>query len=743
MREKEYNPYRTFEYSRRGVEVTNVADLLEEVGFSQEHLIWLESVDYGQRCDLAIEFYKDDAILISQIFPYGQVRNKLFGKLGYFHRDEIAENRARILLAISKIKRNFKTDAERKKFAEDMFFFSKQEVTKYHHPSDTSYSQTYRKITMAARIMGSPPIYTLFGNNPSRVMTHMAEHFKLFGYLDRLQFSLDFLETGSGLDFLKTVKPSKEVVLLFHEQILEAVKSRKDLLPIVSDHLDSDRIWSDTIKSLDMAFSSRGVAQFRQKAVDQAIIRNFAKTKALKDYLSRHPQPKGKPHTAEAVALELYSNQIVTASENLPPSERYGLLCYLYQQLSDGRVDEILTEMELDQIEFKKASDEKIIWLTQAINRARRTEHPRNPLITRGLALTSGYEVEMDYLSEFLKEKLGNDFFPVAKILGFNRGSDMFEAAPGPFYDPETGIALFEVLFDAGIANLHKEAGWTFHFNVDLEKDSDFQAVVWPFYAAGTVDTYKDYERGYDSPRNLRVYPNRQGGGPEYKEGKVFAIFEKEQFYWTYRSATHLASAAKLYRNLCKLNDVENLSQRDLVTCKGERTEKSIANRWLMFRLKMRRGLESCGLGPFSGDKNGIDGHYVRALHEQQALIYPDVASRHNPLPPTVGKAVVRLNYEEPKMVSPIPVKIDGKTWPTALHFATDTINEAVDGILRERTSFESRIIKNMEEIDHASGQYRKRLIRALFAEIHADVPAQASHRQKEAIYSEIRGLYK
>lgn len=759
---------RESDYAAEQSRLEAIAAMFAEAGFAAEHTAWLQ--DGRRSLDLLLADLSPTSIkFTAAALPLGAVRDNAMICNG-------AYDAQKLILDLNNTTLEIGDEAEKERVAEHIAQFSKLWLEKRTQSEKFARGNVIGEIILGLHIIRSPHIFRLCSNEPERV----ARLIYSWGADDRyenLRSRVHFLEGRIGKKVLEQLEVKDEHLFSINPVYLEVLLDRKDLLPLVNEFLNTRHGWADTIRYFDMALGTTGLGEIGEEGLNRALIENFAGHQAIRLYVGRHQElaklplgevwqklstamdteetKKNRPVTQEYEALVASCRATLTG---LSPGDRFLLLCSIREQLGEAGIDQVASNLKFDESAFRQASGEKIAWLKEVIARASRTEDCRHPLISRGIARLNGYEIEFSYLSDEISNRIGDDFFSVAEILGFHKGLDRFEAAPGPFYDPETGIALFELLSDAGMANLYHETGYTFHFNiqteaikntdrdtpsqVEEEMTKDLFEIFWGLILSGAAhgpQYSKRVQLDYAAIGRLSVLPNQNNHG-RYIEAKIFRVITKHEFYWTYRAATYLSWAKNAYLELCRLNKKDSLSRRELGSCDGGELEKQLARISLRYSDKLRRGLRTIGL-EYQLGLTRISGETLRFIHEQQALAIPDFKSRFSPLPAVVGEREIKLSNKRER-AAPVAITIDGSTYPTLVHFTREIISEAVTEILATLAQFEQETIRHIDEIDQANGEKRKSLLDAFLAANKVVVPLHPTWADKENAYTEVRQLF-
>ena len=761
---------REFGYATQPSRLEAVTTMFASAGFSPEHTNWLSDYDSRSLDYLLADLNPTSIKFAAEALPLGVVRSTTMAS-------KKPHDTHKLMRDLNETAIRIKDEVERERLAGLIAQFSKLWLKKRGQSEKFVGGNVVSEIILGTHIIRNPHIFRLCGNEPERIVNLMYRWGDAGEYVD-LQNQVDNLETQKVKEVLESLDAKDEHFFSVSAWHLETLLDRKDLLPLAKEFLSTKHGWAETIRYFDMALGTTGLGEVGEESLNRALIENFARHQAIRLYAGRHQElaklplgevwqrlsaalaseetKKSRPVTNEYEAL--VDNCLVTLTR-LNPGDRFTLICQIRRELGESGIDQVASNLKFDESAFKRGSDEKIAWLDRVIARASITENPRHPLISRGVARLNGYEVELSYLSTETTKRIGDDFFTIAEILGFHKGGDCFEAAPGPFHDPETGIALFELLADAGMADLYRQTGYTFHFNIQTEaiKNTerstplplerrlieDLYEIFWGLILSGTAHGPLFSKRGehdeYYNHGRLYVTPNQNDNG-RYIEAKIFRVITKHEFYWTYRAATYLSWAKNAYRELCRANKKDNLTIRELGNCTGGRLEKQLAQISLQYSDRLHRGLRTVGLeGQL--DCASISGDTRRFVHEQQALAIPDFKSRFSPLPAVVEERVIQLGGEKHKAV-PIAVTVDGNTYPTLVHFTREISSQAVSEVLDALAQFEQVTVKQLAEIDQARGKKRKSLLNAFIESNKVALPVNPSWADKEKAYAEVRQLY-
>ena len=350
----------------------------------------------------------------------------------------------------------------------------------------------------------------------------------------------------------------------------------------------------------------------------------------------------------------------------------------------------------------------------EVLEKISRRENPRHPLVSLGIARSVGYEIEFQKtdFTEQMEEELLFQCLDFAGVRQGQGGRSAFEISPGPFWDPDTGNAIFKIYHDAGIVEPEKyENGFTFHFNVGLGSRKDMVFLIRALHLTGIP--YNPH-RKFNRPI-LEIYGKRDPNTSSYIECKAFEVMSPWGFEWSFKSASYLSWALA----------ADQKKSSGLVL---SRTGKELASIWRRYVKTVKSGLSTVEeAGDYLNSLSNEDPE-IEAVRRQLKLIYPTPSSRYRDLNKVSGSPISK-------------VRVGDRIWNNIAAFAKTQADIAVAGVERVAEKVEAEVIDDIRRIEDSSFE-KDRLIEEFIFKYKVKVEGKNPAQTEQDAYFEVRKIF-
>lgn len=696
-----------------------VKNYFVSAGFTDEEVYWLKYLDFRQSSHLSPLFNQELANLLARLLPAGETRKDFFRQYDYIRSIEAS------LAPVREIQERIKVGENMDQFITDLAQTTALVSAAGKDTGMRNYNEHFILcFELAYEMMKCSELYQVFGNNPVRLGAFVSGIEDSYETISRVTEDIKVITRHENSEFRTRVlaRLTEANFKPENSHIRSANLFRySEYFPLTLKYLESSQSWGARLETLWDSFAVLGLPRVTDQEVDVFLLQQYALQRASQKLgvaLSKGQSTPGRPLD---VRLQTLAEEYFIALKGLPRDQRF-LLLHSLRENTVGLRQTVANQLSHPSFEIQRRK-----WLQEKMARAKRRENPRHPLISLGIAKTIGFEVEHPPLEEIELNKR-NIYSLVMSVLGLKCGWGGFnadEVSPGPFYDPETALAVLRMYSDAGFLDFYLHANMTCHFNLGIRDSDQFAFLIRNMYLSGAAYSQENSEPlNKDEHHSLRILKNNKGMGP-YLEGKVFDALTQPALAWNLKTASYLSWAQS--------------AAKDAETGKLNRYRHDLAHIWIHHESCIRRGAEKVGLGEIFC--RTIPSSLYRKLDAQMEVVYPDLHSRYTD-PATVSqRTIVKGGHK--RVIEPTPVDLDKKHWPNIVAYTVAVCDETVTRIQEIEARVEADCQAAILEIETNpnQAQYRK-LLDQFLVDFAVDIPDNATPDEKRQAYSEVKALF-
>ncbi len=458
----------------------------------------------------------------------------------------------------------------------------------------------------------------------------------------------------------------------------EVFRSR-ELAGLFKSYLATERGWADRLEYFDKVSAPLGLPMVKKEDFDAGLFEMHAKRMA----------EEGKYSEGSVISA------IYASSEG----QRDRLSWNLARNLGEEGLPEYRARISRTFSPDKRSKEER-----ELMSKIRRRESEFSPLVSLGVAKSVGFEIEYPCAYE--------DMECVLKSFGFATGfpqEGCLEISPGPFWCPETASAVFDKYTEAGIIDLHKYRGLTYHFNLGVVGQGGLIPLVRAMHMTGAA-----FDEKIPFLHSLNIYTKGKKHGI-YMEVKAFDVIREKEFKWNMKAASYLGWS---------VGAVQDASDW------GFGWGQELFRVWTNYQDSLSRGLAPLKLGEYLTTSSNKSPE-VAGIVNQLSYIFSDPGARFGELE-QVG------NHHDRRI---LPVTLDGVFWPNIAAFARDVTNDAVAKIEKVADDVEQRAIGNLKRIEAMSGIKRGMAVQKFIEDYQYSKLMEKYELTAEELYLKVRRL--
>ncbi len=721
-------------------------------GFTNQEIPWLNYIEGEFNKDTNLPFDQEFLNLLARLLPEGVARTMFFADYPFRHRHGHL-----CLGAVREIQNQLNAGQDLTQHIDQLTQALSVVAEKLRH-SDYEYEYFDSRLDLCSEVLKHPKIYHVFGSDPVRLGEYLGGLHANREVVNVLISNIRFIVGYPQNEFVDKIMPLLTVNDLrpADGQIwLSRLLHNPEFFPLALKYFESGGSWDARLQVLWKSFEMIGLPRVTDQEVDSFLIQQYSAQKACLDIRDQHPEwadleladlyrEMGKALSEEKKDDRPLYRQYQTLAESyrralssLDKTQRFVLLNSLRQGTKAIR------EIVAQQPTHQRFEAEHQKWLSEKMTRAKRRENPRHPLISLGIARTIGFEVEYPIDKRADDMNTRHIYYDIMEGLGLKYGAggnNCSEVSPGPFYDPETALAVLRMYSDIGFLDFYLHPNMTCHFNLGIRDTKSFAFLIWNMYLTGAAyNPDNSHVAGEeDNTYEVRICPNDQGQG-KYLEGKVFDAMTQPALAWNLSCATYLSWAQSAADYVISTNQNRSLSPENVRRSGLNRYRRELALIWRTHELDIRRGAQQVGLGGIFHET--IPYHLNEVLDRQIQLVYPDLPSRY--LDPSLVSERKLTQGGTEKVVKTHPIDYQGRHYPNIVAYTTEMTNHTVAKIKEVEAEVEADCVRAIWEIETSPNEaLLPALIDAFIDDFAVEVPENATFEDKLRAYHEVKVLF-